>query len=336
MTDARAHREALKTFGTEAVEKMRGKAAGVVGLGSLGSLSALVMSRLPLGKLVLVDRDIVEKKNLHRQYLYTAEDAEKLMPKAEAARLRLEPSSEAPLEARDIHLDAENAEALFRECDLVLDSTDNFETRFLMNEASVSSGKPWIYGGVLGTRGSMMFIGPPDGPCLRCVFGEIPRVGAEESCDTAGIHPALPMMIASLQASEAAKYLSGDESSVGKSLVHFDIGGARLVKMNAVKDPECPVCGAREFRLLEGDAGDEVRELCGGESVLIILRKRKFDLGEIGKRLEKEGTVFANKFLLRFEKEGVAMTMHGDGRVLVHGIGEGRKAMSHVSRMLGL
>lgn len=336
MTGRGALRENMTIFGAEAVESMRGRTAGLVGLGSLGSVGALLMSRLPLKKLVLVDRDIVEKKNLHRQYLYTEADAEELWPKAEAARRRLESSSETELESRDIHLDAENAGELFEECDLVLDATDNFETRLLLNEASVFYGKPWIYGGILGTRGSVMFVGPRGGPCLRCVFEEVPAVGAEESCDTAGIHPALPMIIASIQASEAAKYLSGDEASVEKRLIHFDIRTMRLVKIDAVKNPECPVCGARKFGRLEGGAGNEIRELCGGESVLVILKGRKFDLRELEKRLGTEGRVFSNGYILSFEQDGIAMTIHGDGRVLVRGIGEGGKAMSHVSRALGL
>jgi len=315
---------------------MRTKAAGVVGLGALGSISSLLLSRFPLAKLILVDRDIVEKKNLYRQYLYSGEDADRRLPKAEAARLKLVPSSLAAIEARDIHLDAEQVKALFEECDIVIDATDNYETRFLLNEASVFSGKPWIYGGVLGAKGSALFVDPKRGPCLRCVFGEIPAVGAEDSCDTAGMHPSLPMIIASLQAAEAAKHLSGNDGGIERSLFHVDLDGSRFSKISVTKDPQCPVCGASEFTLLDGETGDEVRELCGGGSVLIILKGRKFDLKEVGERLKKEGAVFSNSFLVQLEKDGATVTVHGDGRVLVHGINEGKKAMSLVSRILGL
>ncbi len=326
----------LRMFGPEGAAEITGSAAGIVGLGALGSVSSLLMSRFPLKKLVLVDRDIVEKKNLYRQYLYTADDAEKVLPKAEAARTKLSGSPPSTIEARDINLDAERAKELFDECDIVIDATDNFETRFLLNEAAAYSGKPWVYGGVLGSRGAALFVDPKNGPCLRCVFEDIPSVGAEESCDTAGIHPSLPMIIASIQVVEASKFLAGRPSTIERSLIYVDLEETRFVKMRALKNPDCPVCAHSEFPLLESSAGDEVRELCGGDSVLIILKGRKFDLNDIAKRLAKEGEVLENRFVVRLKKGSVEMTAHSDGRVLVNGIGEGRKAMSFVSRALGL
>lgn len=328
--------EKLRMFGSESAAAIARSTAGIVGLGALGSVSSLLMSRFPLKKLVLVDRDIVEKKNLYRQYLYTGDDAEKILPKAEAARARLSGSPPSAIEARDIHLDAERAKELFEECDIVIDATDNFETRFLLNEAAAYSGKPWVYGGVLGSRGAALFVDPKSGPCLRCVFEDIPSIGAEESCDTAGIHPSLPMIIASIQVAEASKFLAGKLSSVERNLLYVDLEETRFVKMRASKHPGCPVCAHSEFPLLESAAGDEVRELCGGDSVLIILKGRKFDLGDIAKRLKQEGEVLENRFLVRLRKEGTEMTIHSDGRVLVSGIGEGRKAMSFVSKALGL
>lgn len=328
--------EKLPIFGPEGAAAMTGRTAGVVGLGALGSVSSLLLSRFPLKKLVLVDRDVVEKKNLYRQYLYTEDDAEKVLPKTEAAKRKLEASSRAPIEARDVHLDAERAKELFDECDIVIDATDNFETRFILNDASAFYGKPWIYGGVLGSRGAALFVDPKSGPCLRCVFDEIPSVGAEESCDTAGIHPSLPMIVASVQVAEAAKFLAGRLSAVERSLLHVDLDETRFVKIKPSKQPGCPVCSGSGSSLPDIPEGDEVRELCGGESVLVILRGRKFDLGEIATRLEKEGEVLQNGFLVRIRKEGTGMTIHSDGRVLVNGIGDGRKAMSFVSRMLGL
>jgi len=328
--------EKLRMFGDGGAEAMRKKSAAVVGLGALGSVSALLLSRFPLGRLVLLDRDIVEKKNIGRQWLYSEEDASDSLPKAEAAKARLERFACCPLEARDVNLDAEQAELLFGECDIVVDATDNFDTRYMMNEASVKHRKPWVYGGVLGSGGSSLFIDHTTGPCLRCVFGDTPAVGAEESCDTTGIHPSAPTMIASFQASEAAKFLAGKNDRVERGFFDMDLQEARFATIKVAKDPECPVCGAHEFPRLDNSPADEVRELCGGESVLIMLKGRKFDLSELERRLKSEGAVFSNRFLLRFEKEGVRMTIHSDGRVLVHGIPEGKKAMSYASRALGL
>jgi molybdopterin/thiamine biosynthesis adenylyltransferase len=336
MMDHSPEFEKTSMFGRGGVERLKEKTAAVVGLGALGSISSLLLSRFPLKKLILVDRDIVEMKNLFRQYLYTIEDAEERLPKARAARSGLEQFAQTKIEARDVHLGSEEAKSLFEECDIVIDATDNFETRFLMNEASVFYKKPWIYGGVLGTRGSMLFIEPQAGPCLKCVFSELPAVGAEDSCDSAGIHPSLPMIIASMQAAEAGKYLSENENNVEKSLVYVDIDESRFTKMKAMKDGACKCCGASEFEFMDDDNEDEIRELCGSGSVLIILKHRKFDLYEVGKRLEKEGTVFSNPFLVELKKDEATITVHSDGRVLVHGISEGRQAMSVVSRVLGL
>jgi molybdopterin-synthase adenylyltransferase len=334
--DYSAEVEKSDLFGKDGVEHLREKTAGLVGLGALGSISAQLLSRFPLKKLVLVDRDIVESKNMFRQFLYTPEDAERVLPKARAAAMRLQPVSQPVIEARDIHLGPGQAKELFEECDIVVDATDNFETRFLLNDCSVHYGKPWIYGGVLASQGSMLFIDPGDGPCLRCAFEELPAVGAESSCETAGIHPSLPLIVSSLQVSEAAKYLSGRGDMIERDLINVNLDELRFTKMEFEKNPSCSCCVEKELSFLDEGDEDKIMELCGSGSVMIVLKKRRIELKEIVGRLEKEGSVFTNPFLVQLKKDEATITVHADGRILVHGINEGKKAMSLVSRILGL
>jgi molybdopterin/thiamine biosynthesis adenylyltransferase len=327
-------------LGPEGQEQLARSTAVIVGCGALGTVQATLLARAGVGILRLVDRDYVETSNLQRQVLYTESDAEAALPKAEAARRHLvAANSGIVIEAHISDLDARNAEELLGGADVILDGTDNFETRMLINDFSVRDGVPWIYGAAVSGYGIAMPVLPGDSACFRCVYPE-PPTGLQPTCETAGVLGPVTSVIGSIQAMEAMKVLAGRSGSVRRKIFTADLwaGPVREIGMPP-RDVDCQTCGRREFVYLDGSYPDSARRapvsLCGRNAVQIHERKRPLDLTELAGRLAGLGTVRANEFALRFNDGEHEMTVFPDGRAIIKGTTDPGVARSVYSRYLG-
>jgi adenylyltransferase/sulfurtransferase len=320
----------------EAGQYRLGKSTAViVGCGALGTVQAALLARAGIGILRLVDRDYVEASNLQRQVLFTEEDAAEGMPKAEAARRHLlAANSEIEIMACISDLDAGNAEELLAGADVILDGTDNFETRMLINDYAVREGVPWIYGAAVSSYGIAMPVLPGDSACFRCVYPEQPA-GAQPTCETAGVMGPVTSVIGSIQAMEAIKILAGRVAAVRRKIFTADLwtGPVREISMPP-RVPDCPTCGRREFVYLDQKCRAPV-SLCGRNAVQIHERKRPLDLVDLAKRLAGLGTVRANEFALRFHDGEHEVTVFPDGRAIIKGTTDPGVARSVYSRYLG-
>jgi len=322
-------------LGAEGQERLGRSTAVIVGCGALGTMQATLLARAGVGTLRLVDRDYVEVSNLQRQVLFTEADAEAGMPKAEAARRHLlAANSGIAIEARISDLDAANAEELLGGADAILDGTDNFETRMLINDFAVREGVPWIYGAAVSGYGIAMPVLPGDSACFRCVYPE-PPVGAQPTCETAGVLGPVTSLIGSIQAMEAIKVLSGRAGSVRRKIFMADLwaGPVREISMPP-RDADCQTCGRREFVYLENKRRAPV-SLCGRNAVQIHERNRPLDLVALAGRLAGLGTVRANEFALRFNDGEHEVTVFPDGRAIIKGTTDPGVARSVYSRYLG-
>ena len=291
--------------------------------------------RAGVGRVRLIDRDYVEESNLQRQVLYTEEDARTGLPKAEAARRHLsQANSGVILEALVSDLNPPDAAELLGGAQVILDGTDNFETRLLINDYAVREGVPWIYGAAVGSYGITMPILPDDSACLRCVYPEPPG-GAQATCETAGVLGPVTSVIGSIQAMEALKILAGRVSSVRRMIFRADLwnGPIRETAMPE-RDPACPACGRREFTYLAGQNRAPV-SLCGRNAVQIHERSRPLNLVSLAQSLDGLGTVRANEFALRFNDGEHEVTVFPDGRAIVKGTTDIGIARSVYSRYVG-
>ncbi len=309
--------------------------AVIIGCGALGSVQAELLTRAGVGRLTIVDRDFVEESNLHRQFLFDERDAADELPKAVAAERRLSLIN-AGIQVRGVVADLEpgNAQDLLGGADLILDGTDNFETRYLINDYAVMSGTPWIYGGAIGSYGLTMPILPGRTACLRCVYPDPPS-GAQPTCETFGVLGAITALIAALQAADALKILSGQAAKVRATITTADLwnGGIRE-REQPVRDPNCPACGAREFSWFDGSHRSPV-SLCGRNAVQIHERARPVNLPELGGRLAALGEVRVNEFALRFFADPYDLTIFPDGRAIVRGTTDTGVARSVYARYMG-
>ena len=308
--------------------------AVVVGCGALGSFHAAALARAGVGRITIIDRDYVEPSNLQRQWLFEEDDAAQALPKAAAAERRVRAINSAVQVCGVVaDLTASNALELLA-ADVILDGTDNFDTRYLLNDFSISHGVPWIYGAAVGSYGLTMPVIPGRTACLRCVYPEQPE-GAQPTCETAGVLNAIVSLIASLQVADALKILCGRKEQVEPRITTADIwsGGIRQVAMPA-RDPDCPACGRREFPFLQESRRPPAR-LCGRNAVQIQERERPIDLTELKARLEPLGEVRANEFALRFRVEPYEMTIFPDGRAIVKGTSDTGIARSLYARYIG-
>jgi len=305
-------------FGAEGQEKLSTATAVIVGCGALGTVQASLLARAGTGTIRLIDRDYVEEGNLQRQLLYTEADARDALPKAEAARRHLlEANSGIQVEAHVSDLNPENAEDLLTAADVILDGTDNFETRYLINDYAVRAATPWIYGAAVGSYGIAMPVLPDDSACFRCVYPSPPG-GAQPTCETAGVLGPITSLIGSLQAMEALKILSGRATAVRRKIFTADIwhGPVRETSMPA-RDPDCPCCARREFTWLTGRRAPV--SLCGRNAVQIHERRRPIDLAQLASRLEGLGEIRGNEFALRFRTGEHDLTVFPDGRAIIKG-----------------
>lgn len=318
--------------GQEAI--MRSHAA-IAGCGALGSFHAAALARAGVGRLTIIDRDYVELSNLHRQWLFEEADAAEALPKAKAAERRLRQiNQEVAVEGVVADLTSENIERLLGSVDVILDGTDNFDARYLINDFAVSRGVPWIYGAAVGSYGLTMPVIPGTTPCLRCVYAN-PPAGAQPTCETAGVlNPAIAA-VAALQVADALKLLSGHTEKVRARIATIDVWEGTLRQIEAPdRDAECPCCARREFPFLEQRELPPV-SLCGRNAVQIRGRERPLDLGELRARLEPLGQVRANEFALRFAVNGYEMTVFPDGRAIVKGTADTGIARGLYARYIG-
>jgi len=328
----------LPDWGEEGQARLATKTAAVVGCGALGSHIASHLARAGVGRLVLADRDFVEFHNLPRQALYTEADAAEGVPKAVAAARRLRQiTSLVEVEEHVVDVNADTVETLIAGADLVLDGADNFEVRYLVNEACVKHGIPWIYGGVLGTYGLTAAILPGETPCLRCLLGPMPPPGAVPTCETAGVLGPAVAVIAALEATEGFKILLNRRDALHRNLVMVDVWSGDFEQAQTQKGKvRCPVCDVGHYELLEAERGSMTAVLCGRNAVQINPRSTQpLNLGALARRLADVGTVSVNEYLLRLDVEGYQLTVFPGGRAIVKGTDDPAQARTLYARYVG-
>ncbi len=326
----------FREIGEAGQEKLNRARVALVGCGALGSAHANALVRAGVGFLRIIDRDFVEESNLQRQMLFDEADAREALPKAVAAERKLKGiNSTVEVAGVVADLTPENAEDLLGDCDLILDGTDNFETRWLINDVAVKRDLPWIYGGVVAGHGMMMPIVPGVTACFTCFLEDGTVQAAMETCDTVGVISPAVNWISALQVNDALKILTGKWTRESARLHQGNIWRGEFSSL-PVSHPRqgCRACGKREFTYLEGEAQPQVT-LCGRCSVQIHERSRKLDLGELQKRLEAHGEVRANPFLLKLRIPPHELTVFADGRAVISGTTDPKVARSLYARYIG-
>ena len=321
-------------IGETGQERLLQSTAAIVGCGALGSFHAAALARAGVGSVIVIDRDYVEHSNLQRQWLFEEADAEEALPKAAAAARRIAAiNSGVRVQAHVRDLTSANIAELLGGAGVILDGTDNFDTRYLINDYAVSRGIPWIYGAAVGSYGLTMPVLPGRTSCLRCVYPD-PPAGAQPTCETAGVLGSITAAIAAMQAADALRILSGGIDEVRARITMLDVweGTARQIPQPE-KDPECPACGRRNFEFLEG-ARRSPSHLCGRNAVQ-IQGGRSLDLAELGERLRPLGEVRSNPFALRFFPKPYELTIFPDGRAIVKGTDDIGIARSLYARYVG-
>ncbi|HDR8181247.1 TPA: molybdopterin-synthase adenylyltransferase MoeB [Bacillus thuringiensis] len=338
MAERYSRQQLFKPIGSRGQEKIRNKHVLIVGAGALGSASAESFVRAGIGKLTIIDRDYVEWSNLQRQQLYSEQDAREKMPKAIAAKNRLEQiNSEVQIHAFVMDAVAENMEDLLKNVDVIIDATDNFDIRFIINDLSQKHNIPWVYGSCVGSYGMSYTVIPQETPCLHCVLKNVPVTGV--TCDTAGIISPTVQIVAAYQVAEALKILVGDFSAIRKTFFMFDIWSNQnhFIKLGKIKTDDCPSCGLnRTYPYLSYENQTKVAVLCGRNTVQIRpVENRKYDFDDMEKVLNKLGKVDRNPYLLSCQLNDYRVVIFRDGRVFIHGTNDISKAKQLYYRVFG-
>lgn len=341
----RYHRQAiLPGFGPDSQRRLAEGHAMVVGCGALGTVAADLLARAGVGTLSIIDRDVVELTNLQRQTLYTEQDARESLPKAEAAAHRLHAvNSQVRICAIVEDFSPENAEPLVRThpaAGVLIDCTDNFETRYLLNDVAVKCAIPLVYGGAVATGGVQMTV-LPGRPCLRCIFPDPPAPGSMPTCDTAGIFAPASAVIGALQAAEALRILARCDDHIEPSLLSIDVwsGRERRMDLSGAKQPDCPCCAQARYEFLQGRGQSGATVLCGRNSVQITPAARAaLDLAELAGRLAAHGQFKHAGSLVRGSIHGesrMELTVFADGRAIVGGTTDPARARAVYARYIG-
>jgi adenylyltransferase/sulfurtransferase len=322
-------------IGAEGQRKLAVARVAVVGCGATGSGLASLLARAGVGTLRIIDRDYVEPSNLQRQVLFDEGDAAQSLPKAIAAARKIAAFNSAIVaEPQVADLVPANIEVLLDGMHLILDGTDNFETRYLINDFAVKHSLPWIYTAAVGSYGATLNVLPGKTACLACIFPDLPR-GTFDTCETAGILNTAVNLAASIAGTEALKLLVGAESQVRRTLLAFEVWRNEWSEVTAASPRAgCRVCGAREFAHLAGEGRPHVT-LCGRNSVQIHERQRPVDFSEITVRLQPHGIVRHNDFVLKFSCEPYEITLFPDGRAIIKGTTDTAVARSLYARYVG-
>ena len=334
--DQRYSRQLLFSgIGAEGQRSLTIARVAIVGCGATGSAMASLLSRAGVGTIRIVDRDYVEPSNLQRQSLFDESDAAESLPKAIAAARKIAAfNSQIVVDPNVADLTPSNIAALLEGMQLILDGTDNFETRYLINDFAVQQSLPWIYTAAIGSYGATMNIIPGKTACLACIFPEPPR-GMVETCETAGVLNTAVNWAASVTATEAVKLLVGAEKRLRRTLLSFDLWSNQHGQVTAARPRVgCSVCSERKFLHLAGKDRPQVT-LCGRNSVQIHERARTVDLAEMSRRLKPHGAVRHNDFVLKFWHEPYEMTLFPDGRAIIKGTTDTTVARSLYARYVG-
>ncbi|MCH6265232.1 MULTISPECIES: ThiF family adenylyltransferase [Neobacillus] len=329
----------FRAIGEEGQKKLLEARVVVIGAGALGTVIANHLVRSGVGYLRLIDRDVVELSNLQRQTLFDEEDAELNLPKSIAAQKRLNKiNSSVKVDAVIADVNLDNAEELISGMDIIVDGTDNFMTRFLINDVAIKYGIPWVHGAAVSSRGMFAVIKPGITPCYRCLFPDVPE-GLGETCDTVGVLSPLTDIIGSFQAMETIKYLV--DAKTTPNLEQIDIWDMTTMQMDISqgRNPNCPACVERRFDFLDRSSEHQASytSLCGRNTVQVNpRRKRELDLNKVRARLVNSTQAAGNDFLVRFSpEEGISIVIFKDARVLIHGTNDIVKAKSLYAKYIG-
>ncbi|HNP62342.1 MAG TPA: ThiF family adenylyltransferase [Woeseiaceae bacterium] len=350
----------LPGFGNDGQQRLRDSTALLLGCGALGSAAAEMLARAGVGHLVIVDRDFVELTNLQRQTLFDEQDVKDALPKAIAAKKRLEEiNSDVHVTAIVDDINHTNIERYATGVDILVDGLDNFETRYLANDVAVKHSLPYVYGGAVGTTGMAIAFMPhtdtnapwttsPDGdfstPCFRCLFEEAPPPGSSPTCDTVGVIGPLVAIIANIEVTEALKILTGNYDRVRRKLLNIDVWANDFYELeidNAYTNGDCPCCKQHRFDFLSGSSGSSAVSLCGRNAVQIRHRQEngRFNLDGVAARLQKHGVVSANEYMLRSQiadsNKLYELTLFPDGRAIIKGTDDPQIARSLYSKYVG-
>jgi molybdopterin-synthase adenylyltransferase len=334
--DERYSRQMLfRGIGVEGQRRLTASRIAIAGCGATGSVLASLLARAGVGTIRIIDRDYVEPSNLQRQSLFDEADAAESLPKAIAAARKIAAfNSAVVIEPHVADLTPANIEVLLGDAQLILDGTDNFETRYLINDFAVKSSVPWIYTAAVGSYGVTLNVLPGKTACLSCIFADPPQ-GMFETCETAGILNSAVTLAASIAATEAVKLLVGVDDKLRRTLLSFDVW--RNERAEVVADQPragCRTCGGHEFPHLAGEGRPHIT-LCGRNSVQIHERHRPVDFAQLSQQLKPLGTVRYNDFVLKFWHEPYEMTLFPDGRAIIKGTSDKTIARSLYARYVG-
>ncbi|MTI95901.1 MAG: thiazole biosynthesis adenylyltransferase ThiF [Firmicutes bacterium] len=327
----------FKKIGSEGQEKLLAAKVAIVGIGALGTVIANNLCRAGVGYLRLIDRDYVELSNLQRQTLFTEADAHQQTPKAVAAGKQLQAvNSEITLEPVVADVNPANVEKLIADVDLVVDGSDNFEVRYLVNEACVKTKTPWIYGGAIMSTGASLNILPGETPCLRCVYPHAPAPGSYPTCSTAGVINMITGITASIESAEAIKILIGSPD-VRQTMVTIDLWHNFTDYLDIKRSPDCPVCAHHQYERLGQSTGSYTTSLCGRDSIQVVPGTSvTLDLEAIAAKLKQAGRVKYNRFMLRFSDDKIEFNLFPDGRAIIKNVKDESVAKSVYAEYIGL
>lgn len=341
MLERYVRQAAFYGIGNQGQKKLLEKAAVLVGCGALGCTSANLLIRSGIRYLKIVDRDYIEKSNLQRQSLFDEDDIRKNLPKAVAAQQKLQKiNSEVQTESVVADLNPSNIDYILGNTNIVIDGTDNFETRFLVNDYCVKKGIPWIYGACIGSTGLTMNIIPSKTPCLRCVLENIPPFGTTETCDTDGIIAPIASMIASVQVAEALKVLTDNLDTLRKGLLKIDLwrNEMRMLHTEEIRGKiDCMACKQHQYEFLSREKYSIATSLCGRNAIQILHHNgSNLNLEKLALRLRALGDVSSNNFLLRFKVDAYELTVFPDGRSIITGTTDASIAKTLYAKYIGM
>lgn len=340
MNDRYSRQILFDQIGEEGQQRISQSKVVIIGCGALGAVAAETLARAGVGHLILVDRDFVEESNLQRQIIFEESDALERLPKAIAAAKRFaRVNSHIQIEPIVTDVNYENIEEIIAGANVVIDGTDNFETRFLINDACLKSKTPWIYGAAVGSYGLTMTIVPPSSPCLRCVLEAMPEPGSGPTCDTAGVIMPIVTTIASIQSAEAMKLLTGQADKLHRSLIRIDVWDFQFnrLDLSGFNDQDrCSACSKGEFAFLRGAGRQVTTTLCGRNAVQIGRSGvGAVNFATLAERLKPAGEVAFNDFLLRFRVDGYDITVFRDARSIIRGTTDPAVARGLYARYIG-
>jgi len=337
IVDRYSRQTLFRGIGPAGQQKLAGAKVAIVGCGATGSAAAALLARAGVGTLRIIDRDYVEPSNLQRQSLFDEADAAESLPKAVAAARKIAAfNSQIVVQPKVDDLIPANIDSLLQGMDLILDGTDNFETRYLVNDYAVAHTRAWIYCAAVGSYAVTLNVVPGRSACLACIFPDSPR-GMVETCETSGILNSAVNLVASIAVTEALKLLVGGPQApeLRRTLLSFDLWSNEHAEISAAKPhPGCRACGERDFVHLAGEGRPHIT-LCGRNSVQIHERQRPVDFAEMDRRLQAHGTVRHNDFVLKFWRDPYEMTLFPDGRAIIKGTTDTAVARSLYARFVG-